>query len=55
MHGGAQGSGAPSKNHNAVKHGLFRRDAISSRQKLRKFIKETRTQLAPINRGTQVG
>jgi hypothetical protein len=34
MHGGAQGSGAPTPNQNARKHGLFTGDAIAERRRV---------------------
>jgi hypothetical protein len=36
MHGGAEGSGAPKGNKNALKHGRFTREAIQRR----KFLNE---------------
>ncbi|HMM93133.1 MAG TPA: HGGxSTG domain-containing protein [Bradyrhizobium sp.] len=38
MHGGAPGSGAPRANRNARKHGLFTRDAIAERRRIRAFV-----------------
>lgn len=35
MHGGAAGSGAPKANQNAWKHGLFTRDEIAERRRIR--------------------
>jgi glucans biosynthesis protein len=40
MHGGAKGSGAPRGNRNALKHGVFTKDAIERRAFLRKQIRE---------------
>ena len=40
MHGGAEGSGAPKGNRNALKHGLYTKEAIEERKKLRKFIRD---------------
>jgi hypothetical protein len=40
MHGGAPGSGAPKANHNARKHGLFTRDAIEERRRIRALLGE---------------
>jgi hypothetical protein len=40
MHGGATGSGAPKGNRNALKHGLYTREAIAERRKLRDLIKQ---------------
>lgn len=39
MHGGAQGSGALRGNQNALKHGLYRGNAIEGRRSLRDLIK----------------
>jgi glucans biosynthesis protein len=40
MHGGARGSGAPSGNRNALKHGLYTRAAMAERRGLRMLIGE---------------
>lgn len=40
MHGGAEGSGAPKGNQNALKHGNFTKEAIEERKAIRKFIRE---------------
>jgi uncharacterized protein YjcR len=40
MHGGAQGSGAPQGNSNAVKHGGFTRESIERRAMLRDQIRQ---------------
>ena len=42
MHGGAPGSGAPSGNRNARKHGLFTGDAIDERNQIRALLGEAR-------------
>ena len=42
MHGGAPGSGAPMANRNARKHGLFTRDAIAERRRIRALLGEAR-------------
>ncbi len=42
MHGGSQGSGAPRANQNARKHGLFTRDAIEERRRIREVLGEAR-------------
>ena len=42
MHGGAPGSGAPRSNRNARKHGLFTRDAIVERRRIRALLGEAR-------------
>jgi uncharacterized protein YjcR len=41
MHGGAQGSGAPKNNKNALKHGTYTREAFEQRTELRRLIVET--------------
>jgi len=45
MHGGAPGSGAPQGNKNAVKHGLYTREAIAQRRQLRELIRQSRNLL----------
>lgn len=40
MHGGAEGSGAPKGNQNALKHGRFTKEAIDQRKAMRKLIRE---------------
>ena len=42
MHGGAPGSGAPRGNKNALKHGLYTRDAIEERRQLRALMRQSR-------------
>ena len=42
MHGFAPGSGAPKGNQNALKHGVFTKDAIEERQRVRALIDESR-------------
>jgi len=42
MHGGAPGSGAPIGNQNALKRGLFTREAIEERRALRDLIRSAR-------------
>lgn len=42
MHGGAPGSGAPRANQNACKHGLFTREAIEERKRIRALLGEAR-------------
>jgi hypothetical protein len=41
MHGGAEGSGAPRGNKNALKHGRFTREAIEERRQLRDLLRES--------------
>jgi hypothetical protein len=45
MHGGAPGSGAPSGNQNARRHGLFTGEAIAERRQIRVLLGEARTLL----------
>ena len=40
MHGGAEGSGAPKGNQNALKHGRYTKKAIEERRELRRFMRE---------------
>ena len=42
MHGGAPGSGAPRGNKNALKHGLYTREAIETRRALRGLLRQSR-------------
>ena len=42
MHGGAPGSGAPSGNQNARRHGLFTGEAIAERKQIRAMLGEVR-------------
>ena len=45
MHGGAERSGAPKGNKNALKHGLYTREALEERRRLRKLIADARKAL----------
>ncbi len=49
MHGGAKGSGAPLGNQNALKHGLYKKEAIEERRKLSRLLKTTREFLDEIS------
>jgi glucans biosynthesis protein len=40
MHGGAKGSGAPKKNVNALKHGLFTREVLEETRALRTLMRD---------------
>jgi uncharacterized protein YjcR len=42
MHGGAPGSGAPKQNKNALKHGMFTKEAIEARRQVRALIRQSR-------------
>lgn len=48
MHGGANGSGAPKGNQNALKHGLFTREAFEERKLLRELMRQARETLRDI-------
>ena len=45
MHGGAPGSGAPSGNQNARRHGLFTGEAIAERRQIGALLGEVRKML----------
>ena len=45
MHGGAKGSGAPIGNRNALKHGVFTREAIAERKAFNQMLREMRQTL----------
>ena len=49
MHGGAAGSGAPKGNQNALKSGLFTRQAIEERKQIRDLIRKSRKFLDEID------
>ena len=40
MHGGAEGSGAPKGNQNALKFGYYTKRAIEERRELKRLIRE---------------
>ena len=42
MHGGAPGSGAPLGNKNALKHGLYTKEAIAERKVIRQLIRDSK-------------
>jgi hypothetical protein len=48
MHGGAPGSGAPKQNQNALKHGVFTKEAIEERKYARASIGQARKLLQDI-------
>jgi len=48
MHGGAPGSGAPRGNRNALKHGLYTREALKERLLVQDLIRQSRTLLERI-------
>lgn len=51
MHGGAQGSGAPNGNQNALKHGTYTKEALERRARLREYIREAEELLKDLARG----
>lgn len=46
MHGGAQGSGAPTENSNALKHGIFTASEIANREAIKKAVDEAAAVIA---------
>jgi len=48
MHGGATGSGAPKNNQNALKHGLFTKQAREERKQLYELLRASRRTLQTI-------
>jgi len=48
MHGGAPGSGAPKGNTNALKHGMYTRDAIEERRALRRLMRDAKKLLEEV-------
>jgi hypothetical protein len=48
MHGGAAGSGAPRGNKNALKQGLYTREAIAQRRQVSGLIRQSRKLLLKI-------
>jgi hypothetical protein len=48
MHGGAPGSGAPKNNKNALKHGLYTKEAIEKRKRLQELLGHSRKLLREI-------
>jgi len=51
MHGGAAGSGAPVGNRNALKHGVYTREAIAERRAIYELLREARETLERLERG----
>lgn len=49
MHGGAAGTGAPKGNRNALKHGLYTREAIAMRRELAQLMREARATLKDLS------
>jgi uncharacterized protein YjcR len=48
MHGGAPGSGAPKGNKNALRHGMYTREAIEERRALRQLMRESKKLLEEV-------
>ena len=48
MHGGTHGSGAPTGNRNALKHGLYTAGAKAERREVRRLIAESEALLQPL-------
>jgi hypothetical protein len=48
MHGGAPGSGAPRGNKNALKDGLYTREAIAEHKRIRELVGQSRKLLLQI-------
>ena len=42
MHGGAPGSGAPRGNQNALKHGMYTREALEERRLVQDLLRQSR-------------
>ncbi len=49
MHGGAEGSGAPKGNKNALKRGLYTREALEERRRLRRLMADARKTLKDLS------
>jgi len=49
MHGGANGSGAPRGNTNALKHGAYTKEALARRASMRTLIGEAKKLLNEIS------
>lgn len=54
MHGGAQGSGAPRRNQNALKHGTYTHAAFRYRAEVRQLIKRGEELLRSLNKTGRV-
>jgi glucans biosynthesis protein len=50
MHGGAQGSGAPAGNRNALRHGFYTAEAIAERSLLKRLIRSSRATIDQLGR-----
>ena len=45
MHGGAEGSGAPKGNQNALKHGMYSRETLEFKEHVREMLRAGRETL----------
>ena len=48
MHGGAEGSGAPKGNQNALKHGLRSAEVLALQRQVRELLRDTRELLEKV-------
>jgi uncharacterized protein YjcR len=48
MHGGANGSGAPNGNRNALKHGTYTKDAFRQRAQIAEMVAEAHELLSKL-------
>lgn len=53
MHGGAQGSGAPPGNCNALKHGMYTREAIAERREFNRMLRDLNEDLRAFEEKTR--
>lgn len=53
MHGGAQGSGAPPGNRNALKHGMYTREAIAERREFNRMLRDLNDDLRAFEEKTR--
>jgi uncharacterized protein YjcR len=49
MHGGAKGSGAPTGNQNALKHGAYTREMLEQQKEIMRLIRESQEMLREIS------
>jgi hypothetical protein len=52
-HGGAPGNGAPAGNRNALKDGLYTREAIADRREVTEILREARRLVRVVERGVR--
>ena len=53
MHGGAPGSGAPRGNKNALKDGLYTREALEDRRQMREMLRQARSHIQEMGRSAR--